>query len=148
MNFSSFSVATSPEASAALPIAHKLKRQDMATNGLQCYIPHQIKRKNKQTDWSKGRNGVGPAHAMCLHLDQSIICWQGAVFYSTYMAVPMGKPEDGEGGYFIEERGLVTRKEFCDIWNNWCPLQQYMKNSYYYTQPRIYIHMYEFTVNM
>lgn len=23
----------------------------------------------------------------------------------------MGKPEDGEGGYFIEERGLVTRKE-------------------------------------
>lgn len=27
------------------------------------------------------------------------------------MAVPMGKPEDGEGGYFIEEIGLVRRKE-------------------------------------
>lgn len=107
-----FSVTTSPEASAALPIAHKLKQQDMATNGLQCYIPHQLKRKNKQTNWSKGRNGIGPAHAMCLHLDQSIICWQGAVFYSIYMAVPMGKPEDGEGGYFIEERRLLQEKSF------------------------------------
>lgn len=63
-------------------------RWDTATNGPQGYIPlpTQTKRQTNTlvTVLNQERTRVVPAPVMCLRLSQSIIYWQGTIFYSNY----------------------------------------------------------------
>lgn len=71
-------------------------------------LPSQATRQtlNAPSSKSQRRTGIGSAHVISLQLAQLIICWQRALFYTTYRAVPMVSLRTGGDGYFTGKKGI------------------------------------------
>ena len=87
---------------------------------------------------SQGRIGIDPPHR---HVPTSrsinYLLTKSSCLFCLHNYLYDKSKNRGKVGTSQKEKGLVIRKEFHCRRENWCSLQQHMKNSYHYIQSRI-----------